>query len=94
MMSTNLVKLKDYFGKAISYQEGRLTMVRSVLSTIPVYSMSCFKMPHAIGVNLDNLLRKFVWDGAKDANQIPLINWETMCFQKEFGGTGLRKMEL
>ncbi|XP_059070450.1 uncharacterized protein LOC131860099 [Cryptomeria japonica] len=75
-------------------QAGRLTMVQSVLSVIHVYSMSCYKLPHSIGKKLDNLLRKFIWDGAKDANKIPLINWETMCLQKESGGAGLRKMEL
>lgn len=51
-------------------------------------------MPYAAGKNIDNLLRKFVWEGAKDKKKIPLINWDTMCLLKEDGGAGLRKMAL
>ncbi|XP_059073157.1 uncharacterized protein LOC131873980 [Cryptomeria japonica] len=75
-------------------QAGRLTMVKFVLSAIPIYYMSFFKMPFAAGKNIDNLLRKFVWEGAKDTKKIPLINWDTMCLLKEDGRAGLRKMEL
>ncbi|XP_059066311.1 uncharacterized protein LOC131857635 [Cryptomeria japonica] len=64
-------------------QVGRLTMVKSVLLAIPIYSMSCFKLPYAVGKNLDNILRKFVWEGAKETRKIPLINWDTMCLVKE-----------
>ncbi|GLJ43774.1 hypothetical protein SUGI_0911280 [Cryptomeria japonica] len=53
---------------------GRITMIKSILSAIPIYSMSCFKMPFAAGKSLNNLLKKFVWDGAKDNRKIPLIN--------------------
>ncbi|XP_057816791.2 uncharacterized mitochondrial protein AtMg00310-like [Cryptomeria japonica] len=69
-------------------------MVRSVLLAIPIYCMSCFKIPFVVGKNIDNLLRKFVWEGAKDTKKIPLINWETMCLLKEDGRARLRKMEL
>lgn len=56
--------------------------------------MSCFKMSFAAGKSLNNLLKKFVWDGAKDNRKIPLINWDTLCLIKEDGGASLRKMEL
>ncbi|GLJ16496.1 hypothetical protein SUGI_0281610 [Cryptomeria japonica] len=68
-------------------------MIKSVLSAVLIFSMSCFKMPYAAGKSLDSLLKKFVWDGAKEQKKIPLINWDTMCLLKE-GGVGLRKMEL
>ncbi|XP_059064740.1 uncharacterized protein LOC131856820 [Cryptomeria japonica] len=57
-------------------------------------NMSCFKLPAAAGKKLDNLLRKFVWDNAKDTNRIPLISWDTMCLQKESGGVGLQNIAL
>ncbi|XP_059070603.1 uncharacterized protein LOC131860240 [Cryptomeria japonica] len=47
----------------------------------------------SVGAKLDGLLKKFVWDGAKDHKKIPLINWDTMCMRKEDGGAGLRKMK-
>ncbi|XP_057841590.1 uncharacterized protein LOC131051202 [Cryptomeria japonica] len=44
--------------------------------------------------SLNNLLKKFVWDGAKDNKRIPLINWDTLCLIKEDGVADLKKMEL
>ncbi|GLJ41989.1 hypothetical protein SUGI_0869280 [Cryptomeria japonica] len=56
--------------------------------------MSCFKMSFAARKSLNNLLKKFVWAGAKDNRKIPLINWDTLCLVKEDGGADLRKMEV
>ncbi|XP_059076311.1 uncharacterized protein LOC131875706 [Cryptomeria japonica] len=75
-------------------QAGKITMVQSVLSAISIYNMSCFRMPSSIRRNLDSLLRKFIWEGAKDVKRIPLISWDTMCLEKEEGGARLRKMDL
>ncbi|XP_059066510.1 uncharacterized protein LOC131857802 [Cryptomeria japonica] len=69
-------------------------MIKSVLAAIPIYNMSCFKMSFAVGKSLNNLLKNFVWEGAKDNKKIPLINWDTLCLMKEDGGASLRKMEL
>ncbi|XP_059068502.1 uncharacterized protein LOC131859007 [Cryptomeria japonica] len=61
---------------------------------VPIYSMQCFHMSNVVGVKLDGLLKKFVWEGAKDQRRIPLINWDTLCMLKEDGGVGLRKMNI
>ncbi|GLJ18020.1 hypothetical protein SUGI_0317720 [Cryptomeria japonica] len=75
-------------------QVGRLTMIKSVLSAIPIYSMSCFRMSYLTSKKLDGMLKKFIWEGAKEERRIPLINWDTACLVKEEGGAGLRKMDL
>lgn len=51
-------------------------MIKFVLSAIPIYSMQCFQMPVSVGEKLDGLLKKFVWDGAKEHKRIPLISWD------------------
>lgn len=68
-------------------------MIKSVLSAIPIYSMSCFKMSRQAYSSVDGLLKKFLWEGSKEVRRIPLINWDTSCLIKEEGGVGLRKME-
>lgn len=75
-------------------QAGRLLMIKSVLSAVPIYSMQCFQMPSSVRAKLDGFLKDFVWDEAKENRKIPLINWETMCMWKEDGGAGLRKMSM
>ncbi|XP_057857841.1 uncharacterized protein LOC131066955 [Cryptomeria japonica] len=93
VINTCQVKSKNWKNRRLS-QASRLTMIKSVLSVIPICSMSYFKMSFATGKSLNNLLNKFVWYGAKDNRKIPLINSNTLCLIKEDGGVSLRKMEL
>ncbi|GLJ51271.1 hypothetical protein SUGI_1090530 [Cryptomeria japonica] len=44
--------------------------------------------------NVDGLLKKFLWEGSKEAKRIPLINWDTACLIQEEGRASLRKLEL
>lgn len=67
------VKSKQWKNRWLS-QAGRLTMIRSVLSIIPIYSMSCFRMSYAASKKIDGMLNKFIWEGAKEVRRIPLIN--------------------
>lgn len=67
-MQSCISKLESWKNRWPS-QVGRLTMIKSVLSAIPIYSMSCFKMP--TGKKLDNILKKFIWEGAKDNKKNP-----------------------
>ncbi|XP_059067501.1 uncharacterized protein LOC131858319 [Cryptomeria japonica] len=75
-------------------QAGRIQMIKFVLSAIPIYSMSCFKMIRQAYSSVDGLLKKFLWEGSKEVRRILLINWDTACLIKEEGAARLRKMEL
>lgn len=75
-------------------QVGRIQMIKYVLSMVPIYSMSYFRLSvQAIGA-LDGLLKKHLWEGSKEARRIPLIYWDTAYLLKEEGGAGLRKIDL
>lgn len=69
-------------------------MIRSTLSAIPIYNMSCFRMSQVASKKLDGMLKKFIWEGAKEAKKTPLINWEVTRLTKEEGGDVSRKMNL
>ena len=42
---------------------GRLTLIKSVLNSLPVYHMSMFKMPKSIALKIVKLQRRFFWGG-------------------------------
>lgn len=69
-------------------------MIRSVLSAIPTYFMSYYRLSSKAVIALDGMLKKFIWEGHKVEKKIPLINLDTTCLLKEDGGAGLRKMNL
>ncbi|GLJ44326.1 hypothetical protein SUGI_0927960 [Cryptomeria japonica] len=75
-------------------QAGRIQMVKTILSAVPIYYMSCYGLSCKAASTLDGLLKKFLCDGEKELKKVPLINWDTACMLKAEGGTELRHMKL
>ena len=70
---------------------GRLTLIQSTLSSLPIYCLSLFKMPVSICKRLEKIQREFLWSGGSLKKKIHLINWKTVCTEKKKGGLGLRR---
>ena len=49
---------------------GKEVLVKAVAQAIPVYSMSCFKLPRGLCEHLNMLIRKFWW-GSKNGQRKP-----------------------
>ena len=64
----------------------RTTLVRSALSNLPIYFMYIFQMPKTVKYMLDQLQRSFLWRGARLDKKPHLVNWATVCLEKESGG--------
>ena len=67
---------------------GRLVLLKSVLSSIPVYFLSFFKAPSGIISTLDSIFINFFWGGGEDFRKISWIKWDTICLKRENGGLG------
>lgn len=57
---------------------GRVTLIKSVTSLIPIYAMLTVKLPGTICDQLDKLNRKFLWGYNSDNHLVHLVNWETV----------------
>ena len=75
-------------------KDGRITLIKSTLASIPIYQMSIFRMPKSVVKRLEKLQRDFLWGGGSTGRKIHLINWEAVCTQKEKGGLGFRRIGL
>ncbi|KAJ1254642.1 hypothetical protein BS78_K015700, partial [Paspalum vaginatum] len=76
---------------------GRLTYLKSVLASIPIYYMTNILFPANFLHKLDSIMRNFWWTGIQEENPthpIAFRAWEDVCKPKIFGGLGLRKMAL
>ncbi|XP_078170754.1 uncharacterized protein LOC144565020 [Carex rostrata] len=79
-------RLQGYKGKLLSYG-GRLTLLNSVLSAIPIYWLSVFVMPTKIRMRIEQLRRRFLWFGGSTVRKkYYLVSWDTMCKSKNQGG--------
>ncbi|KAJ9681941.1 hypothetical protein PVL29_018030 [Vitis rotundifolia] len=72
----------------------RITLIKSTLANMPVYQMSLFCMPNSVARRLEKLQRDFLWGGGNLERKAHLVNWETVCMDKEKGGLGIRKLNL
>ncbi|CAJ2642357.1 unnamed protein product [Trifolium pratense] len=72
---------------------GRLVLLKSVLTSLPVYALSFFKVPSGIISSIESLFIKFFWGGGcEDARKISWVSWKAICSRKEFGGLGVRQL--
>ena len=69
---------------------GRVTLIQSVLNSIPIYFLSFFRIPKKVEEKLVSLQRKFLWGEGPDKNKIAWIKWNIVCLPKEKGGLGLK----
>jgi hypothetical protein len=67
---------------------GKGVLIQAVAMAIPVFSMSCFKLPRGLCQAINSMLRSFWW-GSKDGKRKTCwVSWDTMCSPKFNGGMG------
>ncbi|CAJ2661595.1 unnamed protein product [Trifolium pratense] len=71
---------------------GRLILLKSVLTSLPVYALSFFKAPSGTISSIESLLIKFFWGGSEDVRKTSWISWKSICLRKEYGGLGVRQL--
>lgn len=74
---------------------GRLTLVNSVLSVIPNYWMSIFKLPCCVIKYINKIRRDFQLSGPEiDHTKMWLVKWHHICRPRDQGGWGILNLEI
>ena len=69
---------------------GRATLIRSSLSSLPIYHLSLFRAPQKVCARLERIQRQFLWGGSDGVKKVSLVNWATVCTEKKKGGFGIK----
>lgn len=65
-------------------------MIKAVVQSILVYSMSVFKLPVGLCKDIEAMIRKFWWSNG-DSKKIHWVNWSSLCSFKS--GMGFRDFQ-
>uniref|UniRef100_A0A251RWC4 Putative reverse transcriptase domain, Reverse transcriptase zinc-binding domain protein n=1 Tax=Helianthus annuus TaxID=4232 RepID=A0A251RWC4_HELAN len=90
----------DIFEKRLSFWKaallsigGRVTLIRSVLQSLPSYFFSLYHAPAKVVEDLEKNIRKFLWGGtASEKKKLHWVAWDRVASPKKMGGIGIRNL--
>ena len=72
---------------------GRITLINAVLTALPLFFLSFFRVPSAIMHKISAIQRKFLWGGKQEGRKIAWVSWRQCCSPKHKGGLGIRDIQ-
>lgn len=78
-------KINSWYTKLLS-PAGKEVMIKSVITAIPTYTMSCFLFSNKLLNQLIQVIRKFPWLSNPDISKIAWISWRKVTQSKNNGG--------
>lgn len=81
-------KLSGWKRRLLSYA-GRVTLIKYVLSSLPIFYMSLFKIPVCAAKEIDKIQARFLWEGDDSHRKIHLVKWKEVQLPRNQGGLGI-----
>ncbi|CAA0825524.1 RNA-directed DNA polymerase (reverse transcriptase)-related family protein [Striga hermonthica] len=69
---------------------GRATLIQSVVSTLPYFTMQWLPSSVCAGIDIDRRCRRFLWGSTDNQRKIHLVRWEELCQPKVEAVLGLK----
>ena len=86
-------RLSSWKGRLLS-MAGRICMIKSVLSSIPLFYLSLFKMPVGVANEIVNIQRNFLWGWGSDRRKVVWDSWKKVCEAREDRGFGILDLRI
>jgi hypothetical protein len=73
---------------------GRLILINSSLSSVPMYMISFFKLPKGVKEKMDFFRRRFLWQEDQGIRKYHLVQWPIICSPRDQGGLGVLDLDI
>ena len=73
---------------------GRVTLVKSVIQSMLVHSISIYSWPKKLLNDIETLTRNFIWSGDVSKRKLVTVSWKKSCKPLSEGGLGIRSLSL
>ncbi|KAJ3696581.1 hypothetical protein LUZ61_000286 [Rhynchospora tenuis] len=73
---------------------GLLVLIKSVLTSIPVYCMTMEMLPKKIIKEMNSLMAKFFWGKTNQTRYLSFIAWSKICKPVQMGGLGVKDLQM
>ena len=73
---------------------GRLILINSVLTSMPMFLLSFFEVPVGVRKRLDFYRSRFFWQGDELKSKNQLAKWDIICRPNDQGGLGIENLEV
>ncbi|GAV67200.1 hypothetical protein CFOL_v3_10708, partial [Cephalotus follicularis] len=83
-------RIKKWKCKLLSFG-GKLTFIKSVISSMPIHILSLFKVPKMVSNRIQKLFANFLWN-SQGNSRLHWIVWHQICHPFAEGGLGIRNM--
>ncbi|WRX16202.1 Reverse transcriptase domain - like 10 [Theobroma cacao] len=71
---------------------GRITLLRSVLSSMPIYLLQVIKPPVTVIERIERIFNSFIWGGSLDSKKMHWTAWGKIALPCSEGGLGIRNL--
>ncbi|KAG7568164.1 hypothetical protein ISN45_Aa04g009990 [Arabidopsis thaliana x Arabidopsis arenosa] len=85
-------RFSGWFARSLS-MGGKEILLKAVAMVMPVYVMSCFKLPMTTCQNITSAMSDFWWSALEHKRKIHWVSWDKLCLSKKDGGLGFRGIE-
>jgi len=82
-------KLNTWKGRFLS-MAGRICLIKSVFTSLPLYYFSFFKAPEAVCDSIVRIQRRFLWGWGRENRLISWVSWDNICRPLEEGGLEIK----
>ncbi|GKC63795.1 putative RNA-directed DNA polymerase [Tanacetum coccineum] len=81
-------RLSEWKAKTMSFG-GRLTLVKSVLGSLPLYYFLMLRVPSSVLKNLERIRKIFFWGGAGERKKLSWVKWDMLLVAHGVGGLNI-----